>query len=98
MATSASLNELAGDKADKHASAIMKRLLRKDKSQPVAVILRGTFRVAQKGKCLGARYEIEVTDPLSAQPASPSTQEGYTPDPTEARVHTGGHAQGTSAP
>lgn len=78
MKTYASLKVMADYNADKHASAIMKRLLGKDKSQPVAVVLRGTFRVAQKGQCLGgdlcASYEIEVTDLLSAQPVPFASQ------------------------
>ena len=67
---------LASDhKADKHASAEIRKVTRKDQFQSVDVVLRGTFRVAGKGECFGQNcllYEIEEHELYCAKEAKPS--------------------------
>jgi hypothetical protein len=49
-------------KADKHASAVVRSLTKKDQFQSVDVVLRGTFHVAAEAQCFGQNcllYEIE---------------------------------------
>jgi len=58
-------------KGDKRALAVIRSLTKKDQFQPVDIVSRGTFRVAQEGQCFGQnclRYEIEETELLCAAP------------------------------
>lgn len=74
-----SLREALGYKANKQASAMLRRLTKKDQFQAVDVVFRGTFRVAHEGQCFGqicAAYEIETSELLSARPESPPTRRG----------------------
>ncbi len=78
-------------KADKHASAIMRSLTKKDQFQSVVVVIRGTFRVAQQGQCFGQNclpYEIEEHELLCAE--APRSNASTKAD------HEAGHAQGPS--
>jgi hypothetical protein len=68
------LREAPGYKADKHASALLRSLLKKNQFQPVDVVFRGTFRVAREGQCFGqicSLYELETTELVSARPVPP---------------------------
>jgi hypothetical protein len=100
--TYASVREASNYKADVHASSIVKRLLKKDKSQPIAVVVRGTFRVAQKGQCFGgdlcARYQVEIADLISAEPAPPGSPTDSGLHTTNPSVQESDHGQGTSLP
>src|SRR5262249_2868164 len=69
--TDANLRLAPGYKADKKASSILRSQTKKDQFQPVYVVFRGIFRVAQEGQCFGqicVHYEIEATELLSARP------------------------------
>jgi hypothetical protein len=92
------LRNAPGYKANKQAWAVMRSLTKKDQFQPIDVVLRGTLHVAREGQCLGeicARYEIEITELVSARPAPP---ENARTTSAEGLNHEPGHAQGTSAP
>jgi len=78
-------------KADKHASAVMRSLTKKDQFQSVDVVIRGTFRIAQQGQCFGQNclpYEIEEHELLCAEAPGP--------DASTTANHEAGHAQGSS--
>jgi hypothetical protein len=70
-------------KADKHASAVVRSLTKKDQFQSVEVVLRGTFRVAPQGQCFGQNcllYEIEDHELLCAEsPKSNGSSVGTEP-------------------
>ena len=97
--TDVGLREAPGYKADKQASALLRSLTKEDQFQPVEVVFRGIFHVAQQGQCFGqicAGYEIETTELVTARPAPPenassTSAEGLSHEAT-------GHAQGTPAP
>ena len=82
-------------KADKHASDVLRRLLKKDRFGPVEIVVRGTFHLAHQGQCFGgeicSRYQVEIAELLSAQPVTP--QSATTPDAptTDTLLHESGH-------
>jgi len=89
--TKVNMRQASGYKADKHASAIMRSLTKKDQFQSVDVVIRGTFRVAQQGQCFGQNclsYEIEENELLWA--------EAPKPEPGATANHEAGHAQGSN--
>lgn len=60
--TYVNMRQASDYKADKHASAVVRSVTKKDQFQSVDVVLRGTFRAAEKGQCFGQNcllYEIE---------------------------------------
>jgi hypothetical protein len=72
--TDVNLRESLGYKADKKAASALRSITKKDQFQPVEVVFRGIFRVAQKEQCFGqicAGYEIETTELVAARPESP---------------------------
>ena len=78
-------------KAEKHASATMRSLTKKDQFQSVDVVIRGTFRIAQQGQCFGQNclpYEIEEHELLCA--------EAPRPDASATANHEAEHAQCSS--
>lgn len=55
---------------DKSASKVVRSLTRKNRFQPVTVVLRGNFRLAREGQCFGQdclRYEVEGRELLCAE-------------------------------
>jgi hypothetical protein len=82
--SSANLREARDYKADKHVLAALHSLskVKKGEPKPVAVVLRGTFRIAPQGQCLGREcllYEIDQHELMCAEPAPPEP-----PKPTAA--------------
>jgi hypothetical protein len=68
---------------DKHASAIMRSLTKKDEFQSVDVVVRGTFRVAKRGQCFGQNclsYEIEDHQLLCAEAPKPEARKPQGPN------------------
>lgn len=64
------LTEVAGYKANKKASALVRSLAKKDQFGSVEVVFRGTFRVAHERQCFGqicAPYQLETAELLSAE-------------------------------
>jgi hypothetical protein len=64
------LTEVAGYKANKKASSLVRSLAKKDQFGSVEVVFRGTFRVAHEGQCFGqmcAAYQLEAAELLSAE-------------------------------
>jgi hypothetical protein len=64
------MRDAADYRADKHALAVIRSLTKKDQFRSVAVVLRGTFRVAHEGQCFGQMcepYEIQVDELLCAE-------------------------------
>jgi hypothetical protein len=62
-------------KADKHAAAAIRSVVRKDQFQSVDVVLRGTFHVAGTGQCFGQdclRYELKDHELQCAKAANTS--------------------------
>jgi hypothetical protein len=77
--TYVNMRQASDYKADKHASAVMRALTKKDQFQSVEVVLRGTFRVAQQGQCFGQScllYEIEDHELLCAESPKPNGSSG----------------------
>lgn len=100
--TYSSLREAAAYRADSHASSTVKRLLKRDKSQAIAVVVRGKFRVAQQGQCFGgdlcSRYEMELTELISAGTAEPANPTSSESGSSATFAHEANHAQGVSTP
>jgi hypothetical protein len=72
--TIVSAKETEDYKADKQATKVLRRILKKDRSEPVEVVVRGTFHVARQGQCFGgdicSGYQVEIAELLSAQVVS----------------------------
>jgi hypothetical protein len=81
--TYVNMRQASDYQADKHASAVVRSLTKKDRFQSVEVVLRGTFRVSQQGKCFGQDcllYEIEDHNLLCAEsPKSNGSSAGTEP-------------------
>jgi len=94
--TNVAAREVEGYKADKHATAVLQRLLKKDKSEPVEIVVRGTFHLAHQGQCFGGEicssYEVEIAELLSAQAVSPRSVTAPAAPAPETLVHESGHA------
>jgi len=94
--TNVAAREVDGYKADKRASATVNRLIKKNKFEPVKVVVRGTFRVAHQGQCFGGElcssYEVEIAELISAQAVPPA--KSTTPDAhsSDTLLHESGHA------
>jgi hypothetical protein len=76
--TNAEINlRLASDyKEEKSASRMLTSLIKRNRFQPVVVIVRATFWAAKEGNCFGqicASYEIETHELLSAKPYDPDS-------------------------
>ena len=82
-------------KADKHASEVLRRLLKKDKFEPVEIVVRGTFHLAHQGQCFGgeicSRYQVEIAELLSAQAASPQSVNTTEAPAMNTLTHESGH-------
>jgi hypothetical protein len=69
--TYVNVREAADYKADRHALKTIRAVMKKDWSQPVDVVVQGTFRVAKTYHCFGQnclQYEIEEHELLRASP------------------------------
>jgi diphthamide synthase (EF-2-diphthine--ammonia ligase) len=67
------LRETSDYKANKQAEKVARSATKKNRFQPVEVVVRGTFRSAHQLECLGeicARYEVEITELIWASPPS----------------------------
>lgn len=92
--TDVNLREAPGYKAEKHASSVLRTVTKKDRFQPVDVILRGTLHVAHEGQCFGemcAAYEIEIAELMAARPAPPENGGSAVSPPADTLVHESGH-------
>lgn len=90
--TYVNMRQASDYKADKHASATMRSLTKKDQFQSVDVVIRGTFRVAQQGQCFGQNclpYEIEDHELLCA--------EAPKPEANTTASHVAGHAESSNS-
>jgi hypothetical protein len=69
------LKEAPDYKADKRAQRNLRELTKKNQSQPVWVVLRGTFHAAREGQCFGQNcepYQIDSHELLCAERPEPS--------------------------
>lgn len=69
--TGVNVRQASDYKADKQALRTMRAVMKKDWSQPVGVVVRGTFRVATLEHCFGEnclQYEMEEHELLCATP------------------------------
>jgi hypothetical protein len=81
--TYVNMRQASDYKADKHASAVVRSLTKKDQFQSVEVVLRGTFRVSQQGQCFGQNcllYEIEDHELLCAESSKSNGSGGTEPN------------------
>lgn len=76
------LRQASDYKADKHASAVIRSMTKKDQFQAVEIVLRGTFHVAHQEQCFGQNcllYEIEDHELLCAGPQESGNSSGAKP-------------------
>lgn len=80
--TYVNLRQAPDYKADKHASAVIRSMTKKDQFQTVEVVLRGTLHVAHHEQCFGQNcllYEIEDHELLCAGPPEPGNSSDARP-------------------
>ena len=68
--TAASLKQASDYKADHSASAVLRKLTRKDQFAAVVVVFRGGFKAARREQCFSEMcmgYQIETDELVSAQ-------------------------------
>jgi len=68
--TAAAVKQTSDYKADHSASAVIRKITKKDQFAAVEVVFRGVFKAARQGQCFGElcmRYEVETDELVSAQ-------------------------------